>query len=815
MSPIADQLAAALADRYRIQRELGAGGMATVYLAEDLKHQRRVAIKVLRPELAAAIGAERFLREITTTANLRHPHILPLYDSGRIGGQSDRRSGGQNDGGAEATSELLTAQPPDRLTDYLYYVMPYVEGESLRDRLDREKQLPLDDALQIAREVADALSYAHSRGVIHRDIKPENILLESGHAVVADFGIARAIDAAGGERLTETGLTIGTPAYMSPEQAAGDQDLDGRSDLYALGCVLYEMLAGQPPFTGATAGSLVHQHLTAEPPPITQLRPAVPAEIAGILQRALAKTPADRFNPVAQFGDALRLSAGHTPASQPAPPARPARSGGRVFALVAVLVLLGGVGGFLLWRGRGHAAPPATPSVAVLPFVDLTGGANEYLGDGMAETLINALSKVPGLEVAARTSAFSFKGKSEDVRAIGQALGVGAVLEGSVQRSGDRLRVTAQLINAEDGFHMWSDNFDRSANDIFAVQDEVARAVVTALHGRLITGTDRALTAQGTLNPHAYDAYLLGRFYWNKRTAPAMVEAARYFRTAIALDSGYARAWSGLADSYVLFIPAEYNVPDIDPDSILALAERAARRSVALDSLSGEAYASLGEILEYRLEWNEARSAFERAIQLAPEYATGHQWYSYDLMVWNEWDHAIGEMERAKQLDPLSMVIVVSLAAAYDGAERWQDASAMYDEVRALAPDHPLVAAFGFWHDLLRGDAEASAAQYPAFHRTLGPDTTGAGAIARQLRDPSLRTTALRHIAQIADPNTGLVVSRMLDGDEGAISYMHGLSQPQRATMNTAIVAYLLGPRLRANPRMRAVLEGFGFPKQR
>ena len=268
----------ALADRYRIERELGHGGMATVYLAEDLKHHRKVALKVLRPEFSHALGPERFLREIATTANLHHPHILPLYDSG---------------------------QTPEDSGAFLYYVMPFVEGESLRERLAREKQLPLDDALRIAREVADALSYAHGHGVVHRDIKPENILLESGHAMVADFGIARAVRDAGAERLTETGLTLGTPAYMSPEQAAGDRDVDGRTDLYALGCVLYEMLAGQPPFTGRTFQSLVHQHLTSAPTPITQLRPAVPSLVAAAVERALAKNPADRFNPVGQFAEAL------------------------------------------------------------------------------------------------------------------------------------------------------------------------------------------------------------------------------------------------------------------------------------------------------------------------------------------------------------------------------------------------------------------------------------------------------------------------------------------------------------------------------
>jgi serine/threonine-protein kinase len=321
------QLQAALADRYRIERVLGAGGMATVYLAEDLKHQRKVAVKVLRPELAHALGPERFLREIATTANLHHPHILPLYDSGEARDPGD---------------------PMGR--PYLYYVMPLVEGESLRQRLTREKQLPLDDALRIAREVADALSYAHGHGVIHRDIKPENILLESGHALVADFGVARAVSSAGADRLTETGLAVGTPAYMSPEQAAGQRDLDGRSDLYALGCVLYEMLAGQPPFTGPTVASIVHQHLTATPPPITQVRPAVPGIVAAALTRALAKNPADRFNPVGQFAEALSTS-------QPLPsPVIPKFSGRRtVLTSLVALAILTAVVVATLRLGRGDS----------------------------------------------------------------------------------------------------------------------------------------------------------------------------------------------------------------------------------------------------------------------------------------------------------------------------------------------------------------------------------------------------------------------------------------------------------------------------
>jgi serine/threonine-protein kinase len=333
--------------------------MGEVYLAEDPKHHRQVAIKVLTPEIAAAVGPERFVREIETAAKLTHPHIVPVHDSGSAEG-------------------------------LLYYVMPYVDGESLRQRLAREKQLPVEDALRIAREVADALSYAHSQGVIHRDIKPENILLESGHAVVADFGIARAIAAAGGEALTRTGVVVGTAAYMSPEQAAGSGDLDGRSDLYSLGCVLYEMLAGVPPFSGTTVESLTRQHLNVTPRPVTVLRTAVPSAVDRALIKALAKARADRFRATAEF--AAALSAGREAAELPSTVA-------------------------------------GVASIAVVPFHNMSADPeNEYFSDGLAEDIIDALTQVPGLRVVARTSAFAFRGKEVDIREIGARLNVDHIL---------------------------------------------------------------------------------------------------------------------------------------------------------------------------------------------------------------------------------------------------------------------------------------------------------------------------------------------------------------------------------------------------
>ena len=662
-------LNAALVGRYEIVRELGAGGMATVYRARDLKHDRDVAFKVLRPELGAALGAERFLREIKTTASLRHPHILPLHDSGEAGG-------------------------------FLFYVMPLVEGESLRDRLARDKQLPITDALSIAREVADALSYAHAKGIVHRDVKPENILLESGHAVVADFGIAKAVSAAGGETLTQTGLAIGTPVYMSPEQASGEQDLDGRSDLYALACVLYEMLAGQPPFTGATAEVLVRQHLTVDAPLINKLRPAVPAAVAVALQRALAKSPADRFNPVAQFSDALVAGA-----AQPAPavvmsaPARKTPWLAIAFGAVVVIAVMS----FLVFRSRG-APLGATDkaSVAVLPFVDLSPDrTSEYLGDGIAETIINALANLQGLDVAARTSAFSFRGKSEDVRLIGKQLGVSAVLEGSVQRSTDRLRITAQLVKTADGLHLWSQSFDRNVGDIFAVQDEVARAVVTALQGRLLSGQAKVASTIASRDPVAYDLYLQGRFFWNKRTVPDIQKAIGLFEQAIARDSTFAGAWAGLAEAYVV-LPFYTLGPQGD---VSVRGERAAERALALDPRLGSAHSALAYALTgHDWAWARADSEYTRAVTLSPGDANSHKWYTDLLMIANRPDSARRETARALALDPLSANVVLAMVGV-----NWstgQDAAALSSLQKALDldPQHPLVLEYVSRMAWLRGD---------------------------------------------------------------------------------------------------------------
>jgi tRNA A-37 threonylcarbamoyl transferase component Bud32 len=412
------RLQRALAKRYTVQRAVGSGGMATVYLAEDVKHHRLVAIKLLRSELATALGPERFLREITLTARLNHPHILPVLDSGEVAG-------------------------------FLFFVMPYVEGETLRDRLNREQQLPVEDALQISREVADALSYAHGKGVIHRDIKPENILISSGHAVVADFGIAKAISAAGGEKLTGTGLAIGTPAYMSPEQAAGGEELDGRSDLYSLGCVLFEMLAGKPPFTGPTVDSVIRQHITVEAPPVTNLRPAVSATVVSAIARALAKTPADRFSQVTLFGEALRdVPASSTPA--PNLVRGPAHRG-RWWIAAATLALVAIAAAAFTWRA-GQRPDPNRRLIVVPPFENRTGDTSlNELGELAANWVADAILRDGVAEAVPSTVVqdllrTDLRGSTAPAADLARRTGARTAIVGEYHRNGDRIEFRGALV---------------------------------------------------------------------------------------------------------------------------------------------------------------------------------------------------------------------------------------------------------------------------------------------------------------------------------------------------------------------------------
>ena len=623
MQDVLDRLKAALAERYRVEREIGAGGMATVYLAEDLKHHRQVAIKVLRPELAAVMGAERFLREIEIAARLQHPHILPLYDSGDADG-------------------------------LLYYVMPFVEGESLRQRLDREKQLPIDDALQIAREVGDALSFAHSHDVIHRDIKPDNIMLAAGHAVVSDFGIARAVTAAGGDRLTETGTSIGTPVYMSPEQAAGSQDLDGRSDLYSLGCVLHEMLAGEPPFTGVTVEAVIQQHLTAEPPTITSIRPAVPGEIVNVLARALAKTPADRFSPVGQFVEAIGRSA-QSPApirtdTLPTPTRRVGRWAALAGALgvVAITVLLLTTP----WRA-GRAT--ADKSIAVLPLENLSGDQeNAFFAAGVHEEILTYLGKVRDLRVISRSSVMQYGDRPTSARDVARELGVAYVLEGSVRRAANEVRVTVQLIDARTDEQLWANNFDGQLADVFAIQSTIAQEIVRALRARLSPEEQQRLADRPTESIEAYDLFLRARASGHRAGLSLDVqrETERLLEQAVAVDPEFALAYAELGEARAA---TYWFSADRTPER-LAAAKEAIDRAFQLQPNLPEAHFALASYY-YRgfYDYPRAFEQLEIARQGFPGSTNILHLMGLTLRRLGRWNESVDAFEEATQLDPANL----------------------------------------------------------------------------------------------------------------------------------------------------------------
>jgi len=615
MTEMVATLTRALSDRYAVERELGAGGMATVYLAEDIKHRRQVAIKVLRPELAASVGADRFLQEIQTTANLRHPHILPLYDSGDADG-------------------------------VLYYVMPLVEGESLRDRLDRETQLPVADAIQIAREVADALSYAHGRGVIHRDIKPENIMLEGGHATVTDFGIARALAAAGEARLTDVGLAIGTLAYMSPEQSGGEE-VDHRSDVYSLGCVLYEMLVGEQPYAGPTAQALIARRLTDPVPSARRVRDTVSQALDTTVMKALAKIPADRFESAAEFGDALQDVNRAVPLPVELRPAS------------ATLV-----------GSAGPMQERSARSIAVLPFTDMSPEHDqEYFCDGMCEEIINTLAKVRGLRVASRVSAFGFKNSEADSRTIGERLDVSKLLEGSVRKAGSQIRISVQLIDVAKDSHLWSERYDRTLDDIFAIQEDIAQSILQALQVTLTPAESRALQDAPTTHAAAYDFYLRGREFFYLQSRRDHDFARQMFSRAIEIDPAFTRAYAGLADTIA------YVYKHFERDAaLLDEADAASAKAIQLDPGLAEAHASRGVVHWLKERSEDADIEFETAIRLNPNLFEAYYLFGISCFNRGQFERAARLFEHASVVRPEDYQSPLILGPVYRALGREEDA---------------------------------------------------------------------------------------------------------------------------------------------
>ena len=592
---------------YRLLERIGEGGMGVVYRAEDTRLRRTVALKFLRSELTLdGLARERFLREARAAAALDHPHICTVHEIDEAEGQ-------------------------------VFIAMAFVEGQSLK-QLMAAGRLSFDDIVRIATHVAEGLKAAHDRGIVHRDIKPANIMLApTGEARVMDFGLAkleRATD------LTTDGTLMGTAPYMSPEQARGEA-VDHRSDIWSLGCVIYEMLAGRSPFRGDHGLAVLHAVLHDEPPPVTTAREHVPAHVARVVHTCLQKDPARRY---ARMDDLL---ADLTSAQE-----------------------------------RRDAA--ATPSIAVLPFVDMSAGKDqEYFGDGIAEELINGLAHISGLRVVARTSAFAFKGQALDVREIGRRLNVHTVLEGSIRKAGNRLRITAQLIDVDGGYHVWSEKFDRSVEDIFEIQDEVAAAVIESLRVKLLTHEKAAIEKRHTNDPEAYALYLRGNYFYARPSAENLERAIACYQQAVERDPRFAPAWIGIAGTYASLAVFALSPPR---DTWLKVREFL-ERAVAIDSEISEAHVLAGtRAMYYDRDWDAADRSFRRALALNPGNALGHASYAWFCTFMGRFDEAVAGIRRAMDLDPLMPMYGAFCVGILAEARRFDEAIAEFHRAIELDP---------------------------------------------------------------------------------------------------------------------------------
>jgi len=607
---------------YRIIEKLGEGGMGVVYKAEDLSLERPVALKFLSPRaMGTEEDQERFVHEAKAAASLNHPNICTIYEIATADGKT-------------------------------FIAMEYVEGENLRMRM-KLAPLPLDEALAITADIGRGLAAAHERGIVHRDIKPANIVVTPNRVVkIMDFGLARI---AGGAQLTQPGTTLGTVSYMSPEQARGD-DIDGRTDVWSLGVVLYEMLTGRRPFVGDRDMAVIYSILNEDPQPAIELRPDIPETLEAILKKALTKDRNVRYASALEFA-------------------------GDIFAVKGALET--GTQATLAMPSVG-ALSRTQPSVAVLPFANLsTEPEQEYFCDGMAAEIINSLAQLDGLRIVARTSSFAFKGKNEDVREMGRQLGVATLLEGSVRRAGNRLRVTTQLINVSDGCHLWSNRFDREMEDVFAIQDEISLAVTDALKLRLLGEEKKKVVKRHTESFKAYRAYLKGRYHWFIRSSSDIEKAIEYLKEAVAIDPEYALAYAGLADCYgVLSI-----YRPVAPEEVYPKAKAAAERALELDDSLSEAHAALACIMDnYEWDWDGAEREIERAIALNPGYATAYQWKAEGLITQGRFDEAVEVMNKARELDPLSLFMNARVGMAFYYARRYDEAKAILETTLEVDP---------------------------------------------------------------------------------------------------------------------------------
>jgi serine/threonine-protein kinase len=675
-------LQAALADRYVLGAELGTGGMATVYAADDLKHKRRVAIKVMHPELTASMGAERFLREVEIAAGLSHPHILAVYDSGEADG-------------------------------FLYYVMPLVEGETLTERIARDGRLPTREALRLAREIAEALGHAHARGIVHRDIKPGNILLMGGHALVADFGIARAAGQDGQQALTRTGFAIGTPQYMSPEQATGATDIDARTDVYALGAVLYEMLAGEPPYTGATAQAVLAKSLTEAPRPLGERVGELPPMVTTMVMNALAREGVERpatgtafAAALTQAEDAVRTPSGDHPSALWPRAARRTSRWPLLVGAVAVLAL----GGFAAQRYLGTpAAAAAGTRVAVLPFGFTGDSADAFLTDGIVEELRGKLSQTSNLVVIGTSSAEEYRGTTKPGIEIAKELKADRLLMGRVQVAPDasgtrRVRVSAELVDGATGNIVWRDTFDADFTDVFELQTSLATRVATGLGIAMQSGNGATLAKAPTSNPEAYRLYLSAVTSIRETGQSGWRAQADLLEQAVALDTAFVEAWSRLAIRLVSIPEAERRSPEI-----MQRAKVAVDKALALgprNVLAHRAAAAYASYIERR--YDLAVQQLEQALAIEPGNPDVLSALAAELQDAGRTDEALAAIKQAYERDPRSLTVITNLLYLLQGQGSLREAATHLPTLLALVPKNLSILSTAVLLNLRIGDSVAA-----------------------------------------------------------------------------------------------------------
>lgn len=781
-------------NHYQIKRKLGSGGMGEVYLAEDTKLHRQVALKVLAAEFAGdAQRKARFLQEAHAASVLNHPNVSVIHEVGESG---------------EGT---------------IFIAMEFIDGVTL---LQARESRPMETAeiLDIAIQTTDALDEAHTHGIIHRDIKSANIMLTSrGHVKVLDFGLAKVmsserpgeVDDENTRLKTSPGLVMGTCTYMSPEQALG-RPVDARSDLFSLGIVLYELLTGHLPFVGKTTSETIEKISHAQPEPMARFNYSLPPELERIIRKLLEKDPGRRYQSARELLVDLKnlkrdSSSGEVPA------AHPPRRGRWLYAVIAAaLILIVAFGAALVWKRRPATAQTSIDSIAVLPFVNVSKDPEtEYLSDGISESIINNLTQIASLRVIPRSTVFRYKGKEMDSAAIAKDLDVRAVLSGRVHQRGQMLSVQTELIDAKTNSQIWGEQYNRKVSDALALQEEISRQISDKLKVRLAGGEQQRIDRRGTDDPEAYQSYLKGRYYWNKRTGADLRTALEYFQRAVDRDPGFALAHVGVGDSYLLM--EQY--ADARASEVLPKAEEAIRRALAIDEGIAEAHASLGLIYSNSWQWEKAEPEFKRAIQLNPNYPTAYHWYNIYLRSMGKVDQAYEAARKAQQLDPLSMIIGVNVVDDLSILGRYDEAIATAQKYLELDPNYAqLLGILSAVYSIVGRHDDAIRTAKIGFE-TSGQVSEQLAALGRAYAYAGRRAEALKSIDELKGRfqkkqalgfHVAMVYGALDDGDRAFEWLEKDLAEPNGMIGGLKTDARFI--KLQSDPRFPAILRKMNIP---